>query len=80
MIPEIYFSEYNIKFDPFTDITFKEACDARNSNRKELQALPEKRKASSVAIDKKDIHKMAKYWNIHQIRGITQEILLYSFL
>lgn len=72
MIQEKYFSEYNIKFDPFTDITFKEARDARNSKRKELQAIPEKRKACSVAIDKKDILKMAKLWNIDEPEGLQK--------
>lgn len=72
MIQEKYFNEYNIKFDPFADITFKEARDARNSKRKELQVIPEKRKVSSVALNKKDIVKMAKLWNIDNPEGLQK--------
>ncbi|KAG5900123.1 hypothetical protein JTB14_012796 [Gonioctena quinquepunctata] len=72
MIQEKYFNEYNIKFDHFADITFKEARDARNSKRKELQVIPEKRKVSSVALNKKDIVKMAELWNIDNPEGLQK--------
>jgi hypothetical protein len=35
---------------PFTDILFKKARNARDTNRKILQAIPEKRKVSSKAL------------------------------
>lgn len=69
---EKYFKEYNIKFDPFADIIFKEARDARNSKRKELQVIPEKRKICSVALDRKNILKMAKLWNIDEPEGLQK--------
>lgn len=47
-IQEMFFNEYNIKFNPFTDIEFKEARAARDCKRKQLQGMPEKRKASAV--------------------------------
>jgi hypothetical protein len=37
---------------PFTDILFKKARNARDTNRKILQAIPEKRKVSSKASEK----------------------------
>jgi hypothetical protein len=37
-------------FNPFTDILFKKARNARDTNRKILQAIPEKRKVSSKAL------------------------------
>lgn len=63
MVQEKYFYEFNVAFDPFKDLAFKEARDARDAKRKELQIIPEKRKLSSVALTKSDIMKMAKLWN-----------------
>jgi hypothetical protein len=43
-------STYKRVFNPFTDILFKKARNARDTNRKILQAIPEKRKVSSKAL------------------------------
>lgn len=44
---DFYFNTYNRKIDPFTDIVFKAARNARNTKRKQLQTIPEKRKMSA---------------------------------
>lgn len=43
-----YHRDYNIIFNPFSDIQFKSSRDAKNAKRKQLQQEPEKRKQSSV--------------------------------
>lgn len=73
MLQEKYFQEFNIKFDPFTDIIFKEARDARNAKRKELQSIPEKRKISSTAVNKAQIIKMAKLWDENEPEGLQKK-------
>lgn len=50
LIQEKYFSEYNINVNPFNDMVFKGARDARDAKRKLLQIQPEKRKVSSAPI------------------------------
>ena len=42
IIQEKYFHEYNRKFNPFTDIEFKEARDAKNAKRRRLKIMPTK--------------------------------------
>lgn len=72
MVQEKYFKDYKIEFNPFTDIAFREARDAKNCKRKQLQCDPDKRKVSSVAIDRKDILKMAKLWNLNEPEGLQK--------
>src|SRR5699024_8617112 len=55
MIQEKYFNEYGRVIDPFADIIFKSARQARVAKRKGLQERPEKRKVSSQALSANDI-------------------------
>ena len=54
MLEEKYFHEYNIKFNPFSDIEFQKARQTRDAKRKSLQVSTNKRKQSSVALNKKE--------------------------
>lgn len=63
MIQEHYSNEFKISIDPFSDIRFKKARDARNAKRKLLQERLEKRKVSSKALGIKDIYAMASLWD-----------------
>ena len=47
LLMEKYFNEYNIKINPFHQIEFKVARDARDTKRKELQDMDGKRKESA---------------------------------
>jgi hypothetical protein len=40
---EMYFNNWNIQINPFSDVIFKSAREARDAMRKKLQACPEKR-------------------------------------
>ena len=57
LVQEKFHNEYNINFDPFTGIRFKKA------KRKELQAIPSKRKQSASALNHEKLIGTAKIWN-----------------
>ena len=73
LVQEMYFKNFNIKIDPFTNIIFKEARDARNTKRKLLQRLPEKRKVGSTALTKSEIYEMAKFWKEEDPEGLQKK-------
>lgn len=58
MVQQKYFNEFNRTIDPFKDITFKAAVLAKNTKRKTLQAIPEKRKSSSAALTTENVQKI----------------------
>jgi len=47
ILQEKYFNEFGVSFNPFSDIEFKQARDARDMKRKELQKIPAKRTHSA---------------------------------
>ncbi|XP_031335169.1 uncharacterized protein LOC116165037 [Photinus pyralis] len=49
-LQKLYFQEFGVRFDPFSDVEFKQSRAARDAKRRELQKLPEKRKCSSSAL------------------------------
>lgn len=73
MVQMKYFNEFKINFNPFTDIMFKEARDAKDAKRKQLQTIPEKRKISCVAVSQPDIIKMAKLWCEETPEGLQKK-------
>ena len=54
-IQEIYYEKFGVKIDPFGDVAFKTARCARNSLRKKLQLVPEKRRISSASLSKSEV-------------------------
>lgn len=73
LLQEKFFNEYNRKIDPFTQIEFKGARDAKNTKRKELQKDPDKRKVSSSALSIDDIEKIVKIWNEETPEGLQRK-------
>jgi hypothetical protein len=73
MLQEKYFKDYKRVFNPFTDIQFKKARNARNTKRKILQAIPEKRKVSSKALKKQEIFEMALSWSEEEPVGLQRK-------
>uniref|UniRef100_A0A6P7G4Q1 Uncharacterized protein LOC114337629 n=1 Tax=Diabrotica virgifera virgifera TaxID=50390 RepID=A0A6P7G4Q1_DIAVI len=63
LVQQKYFCEYQRHIDPFKDITFKEARAARDSKRKLLQTVPDKRKMSSVAMTSAEYKNMCLQWD-----------------
>lgn len=73
LIQEKYFKDYNRKMDPFTDIEFKTARDARNCKRRELQFILEKRKSSAAALKKEEIEQMIAAWDENTPNGLQRK-------
>lgn len=73
MLQEKYFKDYKRVFNPFTDIQFKRARNARDTKRKILQAIPEKRKVSSKALTKQEIFEMALSWSEEEPVGLQRK-------
>jgi hypothetical protein len=73
MLQEKYFKDYKRVFNPFTDIQFKKARNARDAKRKILQAIPEKRKVSSKALKKQEIFEMALSWSEEEPVGLQRK-------
>lgn len=72
LLKEKYYNEYNRKIDPFTDISFKPARDARDAARKMLQKNPEKRTASAVAFNHKQYLQMVQIWDENTPEGLQK--------
>lgn len=73
ILRETYFEKYNRSFNPFIDLEFKNARNAKNANRKRLQAIPEKRKQSSVAIEKEHLNEMMQVWDEETPEGLQRK-------
>lgn len=58
MVQQKYFTEFNRTIDPFKDAAFHTAVQAKNAKRRELQAIPSKRKESAAALNTEDIRKI----------------------
>lgn len=73
MVQEKYFLEFNIKIDPFKDITYKFARLARDTKRKKLQAEPETRKRSSNAFTKEELMEMVESYSEDNPDGLQKK-------
>uniref|UniRef100_A0A6P7F496 Uncharacterized protein LOC114326168 n=1 Tax=Diabrotica virgifera virgifera TaxID=50390 RepID=A0A6P7F496_DIAVI len=73
LVQEKYFCEYQRHIDPFKDITFKEARAARDSKRKLLQTVPDKRKMSSVAMTSDEYKNMCLQWDEDTPEGLQKK-------
>lgn len=72
-VQEMYCKKYNVIFNPFGDILFKPARDARNAKRRQLQSCPEKRKTSSAALSKQEYNKIVKIWDEDTPMGLQRK-------
>lgn len=73
MVQEKYFNDFNISFDPFSDIRFKKARDARNTKRRILQEDLTKQKVSAKALGIQDIYNMALLWDEETPDGLQKK-------
>lgn len=73
LLQEKYHNEFKITFDPFKDLSFKTARDAKNSKRRQLQAIPEKRRNSSTALTSIDLDNIIKSWDEDTPNGLQRK-------
>jgi hypothetical protein len=72
LLQEKYYNEFHIKIDPFNDIHFKGARDARNAKRRILQEEFDKRKCSAKAVTRYEVFTMARQWSEEEPEGLQK--------
>ncbi|KAK5638533.1 hypothetical protein RI129_012828 [Pyrocoelia pectoralis] len=73
LVQDLYFNKYNRRIDPFSDIVFKAAREARNTKRKQLQSIPEKRKVSAEAFSLEEIDKIINSFDENTPEGLQKK-------
>lgn len=68
------YSEYGVNLDPFTNITFKAARDARDAVRRELQGDPSKRRTSSSAFTSEEYLSILKLFDENTPDGLQKKL------
>lgn len=63
MLQEKFYKEFNVSFDPFKDVEFQNARNARDAKRKQLQASSENRKSSAAALNVEELAKIINLWD-----------------
>lgn len=71
-----YSSEFNVTINPFAGAVFKAARGARDAKRKLLQSIPEKRKASAVALGDQDWDAMVEAWDEETPEGLQKKLFM----
>lgn len=61
-LQELYYEKWGTKIDPFRGLEFSTSRRARDSKRRVLQAMPEKRKESATALTYKEYQTIISYW------------------
>lgn len=74
MLMDKFFNEYGRKINPFDAIEYKEARGARDSKRKELQAVPSKRKVSSTSLCYNEFKKLVDFCNENTPEGLQKKV------
>ncbi|KAJ3666470.1 hypothetical protein Zmor_001911 [Zophobas morio] len=73
LLQEQYFKNHNRKIDRFKDLAFEGARKARSTKRKQLQLIPEKRKASSAALTRDEILKIIQNFDENTPDGLQKK-------
>lgn len=76
LLQDKYCREFNRKINPFADAVFGAARGARNAKRKALQCIPEKQKASAVALSDKNWSSMIDVWDEDTAEGLQKKIFM----
>lgn len=72
-LQEFCYNNFGMKFNPFSDIEFKSARDARDAKRRILQVDPSKRKSSSAALTTEELSKVLTVWNEDNPIGLQRK-------
>lgn len=75
-LQEMFFNQYKIKFDPFSDPEFAPARVARDAKRKKLQRDPLKRKLSSTALNNEEYKKILQICDEDSPEGLQRKFFL----
>ncbi|KAJ3666594.1 hypothetical protein Zmor_002031 [Zophobas morio] len=80
LVQEKFFNEYQISINPFNDLCFKKARNARDAKRRELQAQAHKRKVSSVALTGEELMKIKNLYLEENPDGLQNSYFCYKYL
>jgi hypothetical protein len=69
---EMYFNNWNIQINPFSDVIFKSAREAQDAMRKKLQACPEKRANSAAALTETEFRNIVKIFDEDTPEGVLK--------
>lgn len=73
LIQKKYFDEYKRSINPFKDSVFEKARKAKDTKRKQLQNIPEKRKISSAALTMTEIKNIASSYDENTPDGLQKK-------
>ena len=73
LVQEKFFKEFGVSLNPFQDLCFKKARDARDSKRRELQEQVEKRKISSTALTEAELMEIKKLYSEENPEGLQKK-------
>lgn len=73
LVQQLHFKNFDRKINPFSDIEFKNAREARDSKRKTLQAIPKKRRVSAAAIEEDNYNNMINTWDENTPSGLQKK-------
>uniref|UniRef100_T1IRV1 DUF3504 domain-containing protein n=1 Tax=Strigamia maritima TaxID=126957 RepID=T1IRV1_STRMM len=73
LMQEKYFNEYKIVFNPFTDIEFSKARNARDTKRLILRRDPEKRKSRVTSFTAEERQKIIHIWDENTPNGLQKK-------
>lgn len=72
-LQQLYFDNYNIVFDPFKDVMFRQARNARDTKRKLLQKDPTKKKQSSKAFTPTEYQSIIQLFDEDTAAGLQKK-------
>lgn len=75
LLQKKYLDEYKRSINPFEGAVFEKARRAKDTKRKQLQHLPEKRKSSAVALTRMEIENIASSFDEDTPDGLQKKIL-----
>lgn len=72
-IQVMYFNKFNTTIDPFGDVAFKGARNARDTLRKKLQQQPEFRKSSAALFTNMEVYQMINIYDENTPDGLQKK-------
>ncbi|KAK9880562.1 hypothetical protein WA026_011799 [Henosepilachna vigintioctopunctata] len=75
LVQKKFYEEFNRETNPFRGVIFEDARKARAAKRKELQAIPEKRKTNSVALKAEEISKIISVLDENTPDGLQKNFI-----
>lgn len=76
LVQEMFFNNWRIEVNPFSDTMFKSARDARDTTRKKLQAYLEKRTSSAAALTETEYLDMVRIFDENTPDGLQKKFFL----